>query len=78
MVRCMDAATCPLVYIRVPRVRSDDLRAGRFFLTTLQPERDYIEEDGSVWLTDAGVAYAEQYFRIKEFYSAENLSLTGM
>lgn len=71
----MDAATMPLVISGVPRVRSDLCELADFFVTTLQPERDYIEEDGSVWLTDAGVAYAEQYFRIKEFYSAENFEL---
>jgi len=44
-------------------------------VTTLQPNRDYIEEDNSVWLTDEGVAYAERYFGIEKFYAAENFEL---
>ncbi len=71
----MDAATMPLVISGVPRVQSGLYELADFFVTTLQPERDYIEEEKSVWLTDAGVAYAEQYFRIEKFYAAENFEL---
>lgn len=71
----MDAATMPLVISGVPRVRSNFYAMTDFFVTTLQPDRDYIEEEKSVWLTDEGVAYAEQYFGIKEFYAAENFEL---
>ena len=71
----MDAATMPLVISGVPRVQSNLYELADFFVTTLQPERDYIEEDKSVWLTDEGVAYAEQYFRIEKFYAAENFEL---
>ncbi|MDE7353917.1 MAG: preprotein translocase subunit SecA [Acetatifactor sp.] len=71
----MDAATMPLVISGVPRVQSNLYELADFFVTTLQPERDYIEEDKSAWLTDQGVAYAERYFRIEKFYAAENFEL---
>lgn len=71
----MDAATMPLVISGAPRVQSNLYALTDFFVTTLQPERDYIVEKKSVWLTDEGVAYAEQYFGIKGFYAAENFEL---
>lgn len=71
----MDAATMPLVIAGAPRVQSNLYGMTDFFVTTLQPERDYIEEDKSVWLTDEGVAYAERYFGIEGFYEAENFEL---
>ncbi len=71
----MDAATMPLVISGAPRVQSNLYTAADFFVTTLEPERDYIEEDQSVWLTDEGVAFAERYFRIEKFYAAENFEL---
>lgn len=71
----MDAATMPLVISGAPRVQSNLYAMADFFVTTLQPDRDYIEDEGSVWLTDEGVAYAEQYFRIEGFYEAENFEL---
>lgn len=71
----MDAATMPLVISGVPRVQSNLYEMADFFVTTLQPKRDYIEEEHSVWLTDEGVAYAEQYFGIKGFYAAEHFEL---
>lgn len=71
----MDAATMPLVISGSPRVQSNFYELTDFFVTTLQPDRDYIEEDRSVWLTDEGVAYAERYFRIKKFYESENFEL---
>ena len=71
----MDAATMPLVISGVPRVQSNLYAMADFFVTTLEPERDYIEEEHAVWLTDEGVAYAERYFRIEKFYAAENFEL---
>lgn len=71
----MDAATMPLVISGAPRVQSNLYAMTDFFVTTLEPERDYIEEDKSVWLTDEGVAYAERYFGIEKFYEAENFEL---
>ena len=71
----MDAATMPLVISGSPHVQSNLYAMTDFFVKTLQPERDYIEEERSVWLTDEGVAYAERYFGIKGFYAAENFEL---
>ncbi len=71
----MDAATMPLVISGAPRVQSNLYGMTDFFVTTLQPERDYIEEDKSVWLSDEGVEYAERYFRIGKFYAAENFEV---
>ena len=71
----MDAATMPLVISGVPHVQSNLYELTDFFVTTLQPERDYVEEEQSVWLTDEGVAWAEQYFGISKFYAAENFEL---
>lgn len=71
----MDAATMPLVIAGAPRVQSNLYALADFFVTTLEPERDYIEEEKSVWLTDEGVAYAERYFGIEQFYAAENFEL---
>ena len=71
----MDAATMPLVIAGAPRVQSNLYAMTDFFVTTLQPERDYIEEEQSVWLTDEGVAYAERYFGIEKFYAEENFEL---
>ena len=71
----MDAATMPLVISGVPRVQSNLYGITDFFVTTLQPDRDYIEEDNSVWLADGGVDYAERYFVIEKFYAAENFEL---
>ena len=71
----MDAATMPLVISGAPRVQSNLYGMTDFFVTTLQPERDYVEGDKSVWLSDEGVDYAERYFRIEKFYAAENFEI---
>lgn len=71
----MDAATMPLVISGMPHVQSNLYAMADFFVTTLQAERDFIEEEQSIWLTDKGVAYAERYFGIKKFYAAENFEL---
>lgn len=71
----MDAATMPLVISGTPHVQSNLYAMTDFFVTTLQADRDYIEEEQSVWLTDKGVAYAERYFGIQKFYAAENFEL---
>ena len=71
----MDAATMPLVISGTPHVQSNLYAMTDFFVTTLQADRDYVEEEQSVWLTDEGVAYAERYFGIQKFYAAENFEL---
>ena len=71
----LDAAQMPLVISGSPRVQSNLYTMTDFFVTTLEKDRDYIEEDDTVWLTDKGVAYAEQYFGIKHFYAEENFEI---
>lgn len=64
----LDAAQTPLVISGSPRVQSNLYELADFFVTTLVKGRDYEEEDGSVWLTEAGIEYAEQFFQIDNFY----------
>lgn len=71
----MDAATMPLVISGAPRVQSNLYAMTDFFVTTLEENRDYIEEENCVWLTDEGVDYAERYFGIEGFYARENFEL---
>ena len=67
----LDAAQTPLVISGSPRVQSNLYALADFFVTTLVKGRDYEEEEGSVWLTEAGVKYAEHFFRIDNFYKEE-------
>ena len=71
----MDAAQMPLVISGVPRVQSNLYASTDFFVTTLVEDEDYVVKEKSVWLTDKGVAYAEQFFGIKGFYNAENFEI---
>ena len=67
----LDAAQTPLVISGSPRVQSNLYELADFFVTTLIEGRDYEKEEGSVWLTEAGIRYAEHFFRIDNFYSEE-------
>lgn len=67
----LDAAQTPLVISGSPRVQSNLYALADFFVTTLVKGRDYEEDEGSVWLTEAGVKYAEHFFRIDNFYKEE-------
>ena len=71
----LDAAQMPLVISGSPHVQSNLYEMTDFFVTTLEKDRDYIEEDNTVWLSDAGVAYAEEFFGIEHFYAAENFEI---
>ena len=71
----LDAAQMPLVIAGAPRVQSNLYGLADFFVTTLKEERDYVEEERSVWLTDEGVAYAERFFGIEGFYARENFEI---
>ncbi|MCI6172743.1 MAG: DEAD/DEAH box helicase, partial [Clostridiales bacterium] len=71
----LDAAQMPLVISGAPRVQSDLYAMTDFFVSTLKEGRDYETEDKAVWLTDRGVAYAERYFGLKEFYAHENFEI---
>ncbi len=71
----LDAAQMPLVISGSPRVQSNLYEVADFFVTTLKENEDYEIEDKMIWLTRKGVAYAEKFFNIKKFYSAENFEL---
>lgn len=67
----LDAAQTPLVISGSPRVRSRLYQMADFFVTTLVEGVDYEKEEKKVWLTDAGIQYAETFFQIENFYSEE-------
>ena len=71
----MDAAQMPLVISGAPHVQSNLYKLADFFVTTLKEKKDYIKEEASAWLTDSGVAYAERFFGIDDFYSRENFEI---
>ncbi len=67
----LDSAQTPLVISGAPRVQSRLYQMADFFVTTLKEGIDYEKEDKKVWLTDAGIQYAETFFQITNFYSEE-------
>ncbi len=67
----LDSAQTPLVISGSPRVQSNLYEMADFFITTLVEGRDYKKEDQKVWLTEEGIRYAENYFRIDNFYGEE-------
>ncbi|MDY3036595.1 MAG: accessory Sec system translocase SecA2 [Absicoccus sp.] len=71
----LDGAQMPLVISGSPRVQSNLYAMTDFFVSTLKADRDYETEDKAVWLTDQGVAYAERFFGIQDFYAHENFEL---
>lgn len=71
----LDSAQTPLVISGAPRVQSNLYEMADFFVTTLEEGRDYEKEEKKVWLTDAGVAYAESFFQIDNFYSKEHFEI---
>jgi len=71
----LDAAIMPLVVSGVPRVQSNFYDICDFFVTTVENDLDYIEEDGAVWLTPEGVEYAEDFFGIDNYYSRKNFEV---
>lgn len=64
----LDAAQTPLVISGIPRVQSNFYELADFFVTTLEEGTDYETEEKKVWLTDAGVRRAEEFFQIDNFY----------
>ena len=71
----LDSAQTPLVISGAPRVQSNLYEMADFFVRTLEEGRDYEREEKKVWLTDEGIAYAEQYFRIDNFYGEEHFEI---
>lgn len=67
----LDGAQTPLVISGYPRVQSNLYELADFFVTTLEEGRDYEKEEKSVWLTEEGMSYAEQFFQIDNFYGEE-------
>lgn len=67
----LDSAQTPLVISGAPRVQSNLYELADFFVTTLVEGRDYEKEDNKVWLTEDGIRYTEQFFRIDNFYGKE-------
>ena len=71
----LDSAQTPLVISGSPRVQSNLYEMADFFVTTLVEGRDYEKEDKKVWLTEEGIRYTEQYFRIDNFYGSEHFEI---
>lgn len=71
----LDSAQTPLVISGSPRVQSNLYEMANFFVTTLVEGRDYEKEDKKVWLTEEGIRYTEQYFRIDNFYGSEHFEI---
>ena len=67
----LDSAQTPLVISGSPRVQSNLYEMADFFVRTLKEGQDYEKEEKKVWLTEQGIAYAERYFRIDNFYGKE-------
>ena len=60
----LDGAQTPLVIAASPRVQSNLYQVADFFVTTLKEGIDYEQEENKVWLTEAGIRYAETFFQI--------------
>jgi len=71
----LDSAQTPLVISGSPRVQSNLYELTDFFVTTLIEDRDYEKEDNMVWLTQKGIAYAESFFGIDNFYAEEHFEI---
>lgn len=71
----LDSAQTPLVISGAPRVQSNLYELADFFVTTLIEGRDYEKEDKKVWLTEEGIRYTEQFFRIDNFYGEEHFEI---
>ncbi len=71
----LDSAIMPLVISGVPRVQSNLYGLCDFFVTSLVEDIDYIEDEGAVWLTAKGVAFAEDFFGIENYYGKENFEI---
>lgn len=67
----LDSAQTPLVISGSPRVQSNLYELANFFVTTLKEGQDYEKEEKKVWLTESGIAYAESFFKIDNFFGAE-------
>ncbi|MBQ8634271.1 MAG: accessory Sec system translocase SecA2 [Lachnospiraceae bacterium] len=64
----LDSSQTPLVISGSPRVQSNLYELADFFVSTLIEGRDYEKEETKVWLTEEGIRYAENFFRIDNFF----------
>lgn len=71
----LDSSQTPLVISGSPRVQSNLYELANFFVTTLVEGRDYEKEEKKVWLTEEGIRYTEQFFRIDNFYGSEHFEI---
>ncbi|MDK6233995.1 accessory Sec system translocase SecA2 [Aerococcus sanguinicola] len=73
----LDGATSPLVISGSPRVQSNLYQLADAFIVSLEEGKDYFvtDEKDAVWLTQAGIQQAEDYFRLECFYHKDNREL---
>ncbi len=71
----LDSAQTPLVISGAPRVQSNLYELANFFVGTLVEGRDYEKEDKKVWLTEDGIKYTEQFFKIDNFFGKEHFEI---
>lgn len=64
----LDSAQTPLVISGSPRVQSNLYQLADTFVTMLEENTDYETVEGKVWLTTQGVARAQTFFQIENFY----------
>ena len=67
----LDGAQTPLVISGAPRVQSNLYQLANTFVTLLEEDRDYQVEEEKVWLTPDGIAHAEAFFQIDNFYDRQ-------
>ncbi len=65
----LDSAQIPLIVSGMPRVQSNLFGIADYFVTTLEPEKDYQCENKDVWLLPPGIEKARRFFRTEELYS---------
>ena len=67
----LDAANMPLVISGAPRVQSNLYKNTDYFVSSLDPEEDYVEEDKQVWLTQTGFNKARRFFGVHDLYTSQ-------
>lgn len=71
----LDSAQTPLIISGAPKVQTNLYEMANFFVTTLTEGVDYEKKEKQVWLTEQGIARAERYFGITNFYSGDYFEL---
>lgn len=65
----LDSAQIPLIVSGMPRVQSNLFGIADYFVTTLDPEKDYQCENKDVWLLPPGIEKARRFFRTQELFN---------